>query len=85
MLKARVKNEKEELWPGQFVAARIVLRVEEDAIVLPEAAVQPGQDGAFVYRDQGRHAHRSRTSKMARQIGRISWSFPRESTTVRKS
>lgn len=48
-VKARVKNEKEELWPGQFVAARIVLRVEENALVLPESAVQPGQDGAFVY------------------------------------
>lgn len=48
-LKARVKNEKEELWPGQFVAARIVLRMEPDAVVLPEGAVQPGQDGAFVY------------------------------------
>ena len=49
VLKARVKNEKEELWPGQFVAARIVLRMEQDALVLPEAAVQPGQDGPFVY------------------------------------
>jgi multidrug efflux system membrane fusion protein len=48
-LKARVKNEKEELWPGQFIAARIVLKVEKDAIVLPEAAVLPGQDGTFVY------------------------------------
>jgi len=44
-----VKNEKEQLWPGQFVAARIVLRVEQDALVLPETAVQPGQDGSFVY------------------------------------
>jgi RND family efflux transporter MFP subunit len=48
-VKARVKNEKEELWPGQFVAARIILRVEEGAIVLPESAVLPGQDGSFVY------------------------------------
>ncbi len=48
-LKARVKNEKEELWPGQFIAARIILRVEKDAIVLPEAAVLPGQSGTFVY------------------------------------
>jgi multidrug efflux system membrane fusion protein len=44
-----VKNEREELWPGQFVSARIVLRVEQDALVLPESAVQPGQDGSFVY------------------------------------
>jgi multidrug efflux system membrane fusion protein len=48
-VKARVKNEKEELWPGQFVAARIILKVEEGALVLPESAVQPGQDGSFVY------------------------------------
>jgi multidrug efflux system membrane fusion protein len=49
VLKARVRNEKEELWPGQFVAARIVLKVEQDALVLPESAVLPGQDGSFVY------------------------------------
>jgi len=49
LVKARVKNEKEELWPGQFVSARIVLRVEEDAMTLPEGAIQPGQDGPFVF------------------------------------
>jgi RND family efflux transporter MFP subunit len=49
VLKARVKNENEQLWPGQFVAARIVLKIEQDALVLPESAVQPGQDGSFVY------------------------------------
>jgi multidrug efflux system membrane fusion protein len=31
------------------VNVRIVLRIEADAIVVPEAAVQPGQDGSFVY------------------------------------
>lgn len=49
LLKARVKNDKEELWPGQFVAARIILKVEDEAIALPETAVQPGQDRPFVY------------------------------------
>jgi multidrug efflux system membrane fusion protein len=49
ILKARTKNEKEELWPGQFVAARIILRIESDAVVLPESAVQPGQERRFVY------------------------------------
>ena len=49
VLKARVKNDKEELWPGQFIAARIVLRVEKEALVLPEAAIQPGQDHPFVF------------------------------------
>ncbi len=49
LVKARVKNDNEELWPGQFVSARIVLRVEEDAMTLPEGAIQPGQDGPFVF------------------------------------
>ena len=68
LLKARFKNEKEELWPGQFVAARIVLKVEQDALVLPERAVQPGQDRPFVYviRD-GKAAMQE--IRVARQIG----------------
>jgi multidrug efflux system membrane fusion protein len=49
LLKAQIPNEKEELWPGQFLAARIVLRVEQDALVLPEGAVQPGQEGPYVF------------------------------------
>ena len=68
LLKARFKNEKEELWPGQFVAARIILKVEKDALVLPEGAVQPGQDRPFVYvvRD-GKAAMQE--VRVARQIG----------------
>jgi multidrug efflux system membrane fusion protein len=49
LLKARVKNDKEELWPGQFVSARIVQRIEQDALTLPEGAIQPGQEGPFVF------------------------------------
>ena len=68
LLKARFKNEKEELWPGQFLAARIILRVEKDALVLPERAVQPGQDRPFVFvvRD-GKAAMQE--VRVARQIG----------------
>ncbi len=67
-LKARVKNEHEQLWPGQFVAARIILRVEKDALVLPETAVQPGQDTAFVYVVRESKAV-MRPVKVARQVG----------------
>jgi multidrug efflux system membrane fusion protein len=49
LVKARFRNDSEELWPGQFVAGRIILRVEEDALTLPEGAVQPGQEGPFVF------------------------------------
>jgi membrane fusion protein, multidrug efflux system len=49
VMKAQLKNDKELLWPGQFVAVRMVLTTEPEAIVVPEAAVQPGQQGSFVY------------------------------------
>jgi len=49
LLKTRVANPQELLWPGQFVNVRVVLRVEPEAIVVPEVAVQPGQEGPFVY------------------------------------
>jgi len=49
LLKTRVVNRNEALWPGQFVNVRIVLKIEPEAVVVPEAAVQPGQDGSFVY------------------------------------
>jgi multidrug efflux system membrane fusion protein len=67
-LKARVKNEHEQLWPGQFVAARIILRVEKEALVLPEKAVQPGQDTSFVYLVRDGKAV-MRPVKIARQVG----------------
>lgn len=49
LLKTRVPNPQEVLWPGQFVNVRVVLAIEPDAVVVPEAAVQPGQGGSFVY------------------------------------
>src|SRR5690606_14191390 len=68
LLKARVPNEKEELWPGQFLAARIVLRIEQDAMVLPEGAVEPGQDGPFVFAvSEGRA--RVQRIEVDRQVG----------------
>src|SRR3989304_3586718 len=49
LLKTRVANTKELIWPGQFVNVRIVLTVEPEAVVVPEGAVQPGREGRFVY------------------------------------
>ena len=69
LVKARVRNEKEELWPGQFVSGRIVLRVEEDAITVPESAIQPGQEGPFVYVVREGRA-RLQNITVDRQIGR---------------
>jgi multidrug efflux system membrane fusion protein len=48
-LKAELSNEDESLWPGQYVDARVNLGVEPNALVVPEAAVQAGQDGPYAY------------------------------------
>lgn len=69
LVKARVKNDKEELWPGQFVSGRIILRVEEEAVTVPESAIQPGQEGPFVYVVKEGRA-RLRYVTVDRQIGR---------------
>ena len=70
LLKTRVTNKEELLWPGQFVNVRVVLKIEPDAVVVPEAAVQPGQDSSFVYliSEEGRVL--VQPVKIARQIGR---------------
>lgn len=69
LLKTRVPNADEVIWPGQFVNVRLVLTVEPEAVVVPEAAVQPGQDGSFVYLIDGDSKVRVQPIKVARQIG----------------
>jgi len=48
-LKARFENRDHRLWPGQF--ARVNLRVTtlQNAVVVPNQAIQTGQDGQFVF------------------------------------
>lgn len=69
LLKTRVDNSKEAIWPGQFVNVRVVLTVEPEAVVVPEVAVQPGQDGPFVYLIGAEDKVEIRTVKVSRQIG----------------
>lgn len=48
-LKATFANTDKALWPGQFVNARLLVRTEQGALVVPSAAVQRGPKGEFVY------------------------------------
>jgi multidrug efflux system membrane fusion protein len=48
-LKATFQNEAGLLWPGQFVSVILALDTLQNATVLPSEAVQPGQQGQFVY------------------------------------
>jgi multidrug efflux system membrane fusion protein len=48
-LKAMFPNEHDELWPGDFVNARLFLKVLPDALTIPSAAIQTGPDGLFAW------------------------------------
>ena len=48
-LRAQFDNVDATLWPGQFVNVSVQLYEEPEAIVIPSAAVQTGQDGQYVY------------------------------------
>jgi multidrug efflux system membrane fusion protein len=48
-LRATFDNDETRLWPGQFVNVTLTLSVEQAAIVVPDAAVQQGQSGAYVF------------------------------------
>lgn len=69
LLKTRVENAKEVIWPGQFVNVRIVLTIEPNAVVVPEVAVQPGQQGSFVYLIDADSKVRVQPVTVSRQIG----------------
>ena len=49
LLKARFANQDKGLWPGEFVGVTLVLGMQEDAVVVPSAAVLQGQQGAYVF------------------------------------
>ena len=48
-VKASMPNAEEVLWPGAFVQVQLLLGEQADAVVVPSAAVQIGQDGPFVF------------------------------------
>lgn len=48
-LRGIFSNPSRRLWPGQFVAARLVVDVRRDAVVVPSQAVQDGQSGPYLF------------------------------------
>jgi multidrug efflux system membrane fusion protein len=48
-LKAIFSNERNELFPNQFVNARLLVDVRRGATVVPASAIQRGPRGTFVY------------------------------------
>ncbi len=48
-LKAEFANTDKTLWPGEFVDVLLILTTKPDAVVVPTAAIQIGQNGAHIY------------------------------------
>lgn len=49
LMKCKVANENELLWPGEFVRVKIFISTSHNALTLPQEALQQGQSGFFVY------------------------------------
>lgn len=49
LLRGKVPNEDEFMWPGEYVTIRLQLKIEPKAILVPEEALRMGQDGPYVY------------------------------------
>jgi multidrug efflux system membrane fusion protein len=49
LVRAEFPNADEWLWPGQFVDVALTLRVEKDAVVVPQSAINLGQRGPFAF------------------------------------
>jgi multidrug efflux system membrane fusion protein len=48
-LKGTFPNKGHRLWPGQFVRVTLRLTTQRNAVVVPNEAVQTGQNGSFIY------------------------------------
>lgn len=49
LVKGEFPNADTRLWPGQFVDTVLTLRIDPQAVTVPDEAVQTGQQGRFVY------------------------------------
>src|SRR5215475_4758364 len=48
-LKGTFANDDTRLWPGQFVNVNLTLGVQANAVLVPSAAIQIGQNGPYVF------------------------------------
>ena len=48
-LKAEFANAKNMLWPGEFVEAHLQTGIAQNVVTVPQAAVQHGPNGLYVY------------------------------------
>ncbi len=68
-LKGTFPNTDHRLWPGQFVRVTLLLTTQPHALVVPNQAVQTGQDGSFVFVVKPDQSVESRTVRTGARVG----------------
>jgi len=48
-LKGTFQNASRRLWPGEYANVKLRMSTQQNALLLPNQAVQTGQDGTYVY------------------------------------
>jgi len=68
-LKGTFQNKDRRLWPGQFVNVVLTLTTQRNAVVMPSAALQAGQQGQYVFVVKPDFTVESRLVAVARSYG----------------
>ncbi len=68
-LKATFSNSDRRLWPGQFVRASLLLTTMPHSVVVPNQAVQTGQDGSYVFVVKADKSVESRPVRTGERVG----------------
>jgi multidrug efflux system membrane fusion protein len=68
-LKGTFPNTDHKLWPGEFVRVTLRLTTENNAVVVPNEAVQTGQNGSYVYVVKPDHSAETRNVTTGARVG----------------
>lgn len=71
LLKAKVPNPQQLMWPGLMVSVKLILTTETHALVIPSIAIKVDQEGNFVFKVENGKAVVKRVTT-SRQVGSLS-------------
>jgi multidrug efflux system membrane fusion protein len=69
--KARFANQKNGLWPGEYVRVSVELEVQANTIAVPTRAVLPGQQGNYVFVIGSDRVAKVRPVSVGRTVGEL--------------
>lgn len=69
LLKGRIPNQNERLWPGEFVRVAMLLKVEKDALLVPIEALDKVQGFYYAFVVNENNVAELRKLELGRQVG----------------